>query len=336
MKLAMIGLLGHNGYIYHALPDLPGMSVAAVCAGGDGDVTPMVNRLEEMGHCPRVYADYREMLDEVRPAFVSVGGPMELHGPMCVAAIACGAHVFCEKPIALTLEELDAIEAAHSVRPDLRIWAMTGMRFDGDYLAAYEAVSAGRIGHVRLIESRKSYKLGTRPAYYKRHETYGGSIPWIGSHVIDLIFAFSRSDVQSVYATHTREDNRGHGDLEVAAQCQFVMANGVLANCSLDFLRPESAPSHADNRLRIVGSTGVIEINNGEVELIDVEGVVRLEHLPARSIFAEFVRGGVTAGVAPVDSELTFAVARACLLARESAETGRCFTTSADIARLAH
>ena len=326
MKLAMIGVRGHNGYILGTLDQLPKVDVAGVCSGADDDAAPMVKRLNDAGYQPRVFDDYRLMLDEVQPEIVTVAGPMELHAQMCIAAIERGAHVFCEKPIALTLQELDDIEAAWACKPQLRVWAMTGMRFDGEYLAAYDAVRSGRIGHVRLIDARKSYKLGQRPGYYKSRDTYGGTIPWIGAHVIDLIHAFSNSSVLSVNAAHSREGNFDHGDLEVAAQCQFTMANGVIASCSLDFLRPESAPSHADNRMRIVGSSGVIEIDNGEVKCIGADAIEHIAPAPSHSIFVSFVRGECDSSVPTFDTNTVIQVTRACLLARESADTGQRMT----------
>lgn len=322
MKLAMIGVRGHNGYILGTLDQLPEVEVAGVCSGCDDDISPLVTRLNDDGHHPKVFDDYCRMLDEVQPDLVTVAGPMELHATMCVAAIERGMHVFCEKPIALTLDELEAIEQAHAKHPHLRVWAMTGMRFDGEYMAAYDVIRSGRIGQVRMIDARKSYKLGQRPDYYKSRETYGGTIPWIGSHVIDLIHAMAQSSVSCVYATHTREGNRDHGDLEMAAHCQFVMTNGILANCSLDFLRPAAAPTHGDNRMRIVGSAGVIEVDNGQNQCIDDQGTHGLAPMPSQSIFVAFVRGEHDAAVPPVTTEEAFRITRACLLARESADTG--------------
>ena len=75
---------------------------------------------------------------------------------------------------------------------------------------------------MRLIDARKSYKLGKRPAYYHRRETYGGTIPWVGSHAIDwvLYFAAPRKFAR-VIATQSSEDNGGNGTMERSAICLF-------------------------------------------------------------------------------------------------------------------
>lgn len=326
MKVAMIGVRGHYGYVFQALPELPELEVAAISPGCDDDISPLSNYLREHGHKPEVVADWREMLERVKPDFLCVCGPFEQHAAMSIAGLQHGAHVFCEKPIALTLDDLARLEAAHAARPHLRLISMVGMRYIGPYLAAYAAFKAGKIGQVRMIDGRKSYKLGKRPDYYRHAATYGGTIPWVGSHAIDWIYYFSGSNFKTIHATQTREGNFGHGDMEIAAQCQFVMENGILASCSIDYLRPATAPTHGDDRLRLVGSAGILEISKGQVELINGEGVQLLPIPEERSIFLDFVRGKPTEGTPWVDARATFEMTRACLLARESAETGRPMT----------
>ena len=64
------------------------------------------------------------------------------------------------------------------------------------------------------------------------------------------------------------------------------------------------------------------------MELINEAGVQQLPIPAERSIFLDFVRGQPTEGTPWVDAQATFDVTRACLLARESAETGRIIQAS--------
>jgi predicted dehydrogenase len=326
MKLVMIGVRGHYGLVYQSLSDLPDMEVAGISAGSDDDISVLRQGLRERGYAPAEFSDYREMLDKIKPDYVCIAGPFELHAEMCIEALKRNAHVFCEKPVAITLEELDKLKEACAARPRLRLISMVSMRYAGNYLAAYAAVKAGKIGKVLMIDARKSYKLGNRPEYYRHFETYGGTIPWVGIHVIDMIYYFAGSGFKKIFATQTRENNFDHGDLEIAAHCQFAMQNGVLAACSVDFLRPQAAPSHGDTRLRVAGTRGVLEliedgIHDG-VKLINADGNRNLASMPEGKIFFDFVRGPSGELLPCLDARATFEVTGASLLARESAETG--------------
>lgn len=325
MRLCMIGDRGHNDYVLAGLEEMPHVRVVGLSPGTEEDD---IDRLRAWcaghGHSPRVFADYRRMLDELAPEVLSVCGPFELHAEMCLEAFRRGIHVFCEKPVATTLEDLEALRAAHG-EAGVHFAAMMGLRYDPAFYTAWQAVRAGAIGVVRLVNTRKSYKLGHRPAYYRRRETYGGTIPWVGSHAIDWIHWFSGESFLSVYATHSARYNRDHGDLEVSALCHFVMTNEVLASASIDYFRPANAPTHGDDRLRVAGTDGVVEVRGGQVLLIndETDGEESLAPACDRQIFCDFIGHVQGRATALLGAEETLAVTEACLLARQSADEGQ-------------
>ena len=67
--------------------------------------------------------------------------------------------------------------------------SLMGMRFEAPFYTLFQAVKAGVVGEPRLIQTQKSYRLGARPDYYFRRETYGGydslgGQPCGGSHLL--------------------------------------------------------------------------------------------------------------------------------------------------------
>ncbi len=319
MKLCMIGARGHSGYVTGTLASLPDVQLAGICAG-DGAEPLVLRRLTGSFH-PQEYPDWREMLDRESPDVLSVDGPFESHAEMCVEALQRDIHVFCEKPIALSLEDLEHIERTYAAGRG-KLISMTALRYDECFFTAHKLASSGVIGETMLIQTRKSYKLGKRPDFYKKRGSYGGTISWVGSHAIDWILWFSGSEFASVSATQTTRNNRGHGELEVACQCQFTMKNGVLAQASLDFLRPDSAPTHGDDRIRVVGTRGIIEVAEGKVTLIDGQGKQKLDQLckPELEIFPSFIASIKGEGGCLTDAAETFALTRACLMAQQAAD----------------
>lgn len=322
MKLCMIGAKGHFGYVLTALPHIPHVDVVAISAGTpEDDLGAMRQWLENLDRRPPVVDDWRVMLDTYTPDILSVHGPLNLNAEICIEAIKRGIHVFCEKPVATTLEDLERLKTAYA-KSTVHFASMMGLRYEPAFHAAWRAVKQGAVGSIRLINTRKSYKLGTRPSYYAHRETYGGTIPWVGSHAIDWIHWFSGESFQTVCASHSTRENRGHGDMEMSALCQFTLTNDVLASASLDFFRPTGAPSHGDDQIRVVGTKGIVEVRDGEAFLID-EATAGRQTIPAscdRQIFRDFV-GAVEGHVTPLlTASDTLIVAEACLLARQSAD----------------
>jgi predicted dehydrogenase len=70
---------------------------------------------KELGGLPE-FSDYYDALSRTRPDVVSINTYPETHGPYARAAIEAGCHVFCEKPLAMTVEEAQAIVDAASAR----------------------------------------------------------------------------------------------------------------------------------------------------------------------------------------------------------------------------
>ena len=142
---------------------------------------------------------------------------------------------------------------------------------------------------------------------------------WKGdSERMGMLFAedirFGRGYMEFRYLDH---DN---GTMEMTATCCFELANKVVASASIDFLRPATAPTHGDDRVRVAGTEGVIEVTYGVVTLINADGVKELELLPERGIFYDFIRHLRYGEAAYTNAEETFELTRACLVTRNCAD----------------
>jgi len=322
-KLALIGNRGHWGYVFESIDEVPGIEVVGIAAGSSDPIANLEAAAARRGFQPKVYDDYRRMLDESGADMVSIDGPFELHAEMCIEALNRNINVFCEKPIALTLASLEAIEAAYR-KSTAKIVSMVGLRYDPAFYAAWKLVKAGAIGKLKLIGTRKSYRLGSRPPHFRTRATYGGTIPWVGSHALDWILFYGGKEFVAVWANQTAEDNFDHGELEVAAQCQFMLKDGLMASASIDYLRPAAAPTHGDDRVRLAGTAGVIEVAGGKLMLIDAQGEREVPcPTPDRKLFSDFALDVMGMRPGLTDADQTFDLTRACLKAQLSADTGK-------------
>ena len=322
MKIGMIGGIGHNGYVFDGVRASAGAVIVGVAPGpGEANADTLARRVERLDQTPKVFTDYRTMLDEQKPDIVTIACHYADHAGVAIDAIERGCHVFVEKPMATTFEDLDRLERAFK-NAKVQLSCMLGLRYEPAFTTAWRAVEHGAIGEVRLMTAQKSYKLGRRPAWNHDRDRFGGTIPWVGSHAIDWLHWFTGAQFERVYATHSTIGNRDHGELEATALCHFSMANAVFGGVNIDYLRPAKASSHGDDRIRLAGTNGVMEVSAGRAHLIDEHGPQDLPLEPKREIFAEFIDQVEGTATSLISADDAFLTTKACLLARQSADEG--------------
>lgn len=333
MRICIIGSSGHVGYIFPALRENTQDVITGMAPGSPNeDMTSLMGAAEETGNSPVLYTCYQKMLDTLKPDVAVVSPHFGDHAAVAIQALACDCHVFVEKPLATTFEDLELLRTAHS-RAGTHLAPMFGLRYQAAFYTAWRAVQEGRIGTVRLLTAQKSYRLGTRSELFKQRSTYGGTIPWVGSHSIDLLAWFSGQPFKSVMAAHSTKHNRNHGDLEMTALCQFTFADEVFGSTNIDYLRPASAPAHGDDRIRVAGTTGVIEVRNDSARLIEaeVDGEQELPLIDPPQIFSDFLAAARGEHKPQVTAEDGFRVTDASLRARLSADKQRIVTFDEDV-----
>ncbi len=293
LRVVQIGAQGHWGDIVTGIPVVPDCRLVAVARSFADEDLDRLKETPAWSPETRVYDDYRRMLDETKPDIAAAFAPYAHNGQVNIEAVKRGCHVISEKPLASTLEDLQTLRAERD-RSNVRVTAMLAMRFQPGLAAAHKAVKAGSIGEPLLISAQKSYRWGGRPWYFKLRKNYGGSIPWVAIHAIDFIRFVTGLDFRSVTARQAVKVHKDYPECEDCGALLFDMSNGGQATLSFDYFRPAKAPSHGDDRLRVVGSKGVVEVRaTGKTfcELItDEQGPTQLP-LPdeKRNLFVDFV-----------------------------------------------
>jgi hypothetical protein len=113
--------------------------------------------------------------------------------------------------------------------------------------------------------------------------------------------------------------------MERTALCHFTLDGERFASVSTDVFRPANAPTHGDDWIRVVGTTGVLEARPTSVLLINAEndGATTVPVACDRTFLRDFVDHVEGRQASPIDTAATLALTRACLLARQSADEGR-------------
>ena len=120
------------------------------------------------------------------------------HKAIAVDAAKGEKHIFCEKPMALTLEEADSmIQEAKRTKVKLQIGFMR--RFDRGFLAARKKVKEGAIGEPLLIKST-GRGPGLPPEWAWKLKKSSGMLAEVGSHDFDTLRWFAESEFGKIHA----------------------------------------------------------------------------------------------------------------------------------------
>ena len=273
MNIAIIGGSGHYNFVFEALALRPELRLCAVApADGDEDISGLLAACRAHGLTPQRHDSAAALLDAHPEIELAAVNPwFSRAADVSIACLKRGLHVFSEKPLATRLDKLDELENVWH-ESGRGLGGMFNLRYCGWFKTVQRAIAEGKIGVVRQIQGRKSYKMGNRPEFYRHRETFGGVIPWVGIHALDWATQIGGACVYSAALTNA-DYNRGHGDMEVTSAVLMELQNGVIATVTADFLRPDGAPRHDDDRLRVTGTAGTLYAYDGQVWLEDAAGL---------------------------------------------------------------
>ena len=321
MKVVIIGGSGHIGYALDGIKKNPDtLELCAFASGIPGDMTDETANMLNYDFKAESFEDWRDMLDGVEPDVAVIATRFDMNGVISLECLKRGINCFTEKTIAHSIELLDQLEQS-AIENNVQIIGMHGMRYTPEFAAAYDAFKEGAIGDPVMLYGRKSYHFNSsRPDFYRRRETYGGTILWVAVHAVDWCCWFG-GDISEIYATQTVKGNKGYAECEAATAISMHFANDAVGTISADFLRPAKAGSHGDDQIRIAGTEGIIEVRHGKAVLMtDEHHPQELKLNPEGDFFGDFCRSLQGRGQCRLTMADTFQVSRAALKARESAD----------------
>ncbi|CUH52114.1 Gfo/Idh/MocA family protein [Shimia marina] len=188
--------------------------------------------------------DWRSLLTDPEIHIVSVTTPNKLHKEMALELIAAGKHVWCEKPMALTLEDAAEMEAAARTAG---VVTLTGYNYVKNpvFKLAQELIAECVIGtpvHFRgWVDEDYQADPDLPWTWRARIEDAGlGTLGDLGCHLVSMAYGLLGpiesliGDMQTVHATRPMPDGSGHGEVENedTASALVRFANGVQGSLS--------------------------------------------------------------------------------------------------------
>jgi len=153
------------------------------------------------GNDVRCYTDYKKMLCEIKPDIVAIATESGKHSEIAIDCLKAGAHVICEKPMALSTGDADAMIAA-AKNADRKLAVCFQNRFNTPIRRLRAAVDAGRFG--RLLHGMIQVRWHRGPAYYAEDSWRGtwaqdgGTLMNQCIHGIDLLQWIMGEDIVRV------------------------------------------------------------------------------------------------------------------------------------------
>ena len=327
MKLALIGSYGHVNMVLDSITSRPDVELVAASRWGPGDPLPYVGAHGSASDSMHVYGDYRKMLaEEEELDIVGVFMPLYRNAEASLAAVSRGCHVISEKPLATNMGDLTALRDAIK-QAGVHVAGLFSARGEGPFIAVRNAVLSGRIGTPVLVSAQKSYPFSRRDDFYKQRETYGGSIPWQAIHAIDFIRYTTGKDYARITAMQSNAAHPAYPGMEDNGAVLAELVGGGHATITFDYLRPwrgDSTRNWGDDRLRIAGTEGIVEVTDEgkSAVLLTASAREQLPIPPNRDLFCEFVDMVNGAGEGLVSTEESLRATEVALKARDAADAG--------------
>jgi len=252
----VIGLVGagrigrvHAMNLAHRIP------TAHLAAIADVQEAAAVDLARQVG-TPVATSDYRRLLDDPKIDAILICAATHTHAAIIMEAAAAGKHVFCEKPIDLSLAKIDAALAAVATA-GVKLQIGFNRRFDANFARVRRAVSEGEIGQPYLLHIISRDPAPPPLAYVKAS---GGIFVDMTIHDFDMARFLIGSEVTEVYAAGGVMVDPAIG---AAGDLDTVLVTLKFANGALGVIdNSRQAVYGYDQRVEVLGSAGSIATAN--------------------------------------------------------------------------
>jgi xylose dehydrogenase (NAD/NADP) len=202
-------------------------------------------------HIPRWFGSYDALLAASDIDVVYISLPNQLHARWTIRALEAGKHVLCEKPLALAVEEVDAIVAACERTGRIAVEGFMYLHHP-QILRAVELAQGGELGRLELVHGSFSFFL-THTGDPRVDPTMGGGSLWdVGCYPVTFARRIAAEEPDRI-AAFARFDDRGV-DRTFIGQLHF--RGGLLAQFDSGFAAPDR------QRIEIVGGDATLVLDS--------------------------------------------------------------------------
>ncbi|HEX7667660.1 MAG TPA: Gfo/Idh/MocA family oxidoreductase [Polyangiaceae bacterium] len=230
------------------------------------------------------YEDFENVVRRSQANAVYVALPNAMHRTMTERAAALGLHVLCEKPMAVTVEDCEAMIAATRAA-NVKLMIAYRLHFEAANLSAIDRIRKGEIGEPRIFSSVFSQQV-REGDIRTRGEMGGGAIYDMGIYCINAARYLFRDEPLEILATQVRDHDTRFQGVDESTTAILVFAGGRTAQLT-------ASQGAADvSEYRVVGTKGDIRLDpafgyaTGLDEFLTIDGKTKKEGFSKRDQFA--------------------------------------------------
>ncbi|WP_309121188.1 Gfo/Idh/MocA family oxidoreductase [Paenibacillus sp.] len=281
LKTAVIGL-GRIGWSYHCpqLTKHEGYALTAVM-----DRSPERLDEAERAYGIRTYQDFDRLLESEAIDLAVIASPTIFHKEQAIRAMERGVDVLLEKPMAGSLEEVDAILEAME-KHGRKLMVFQPHRTYAEFLAAKSIVDGGKLGRVFMMK-RASSGYVRRNDWQSMKKYGGGMLNNYGAHFIDQLLCLAGSEAKRISCGMKRIATLG--DAEDVVKLVIETGNDVTLDLDINMAAAVPLPPWT-----ILGQYGSANLEYTEQGARFVVRYVKPEELPNLSVHQELAAPGRT------------------------------------------
>lgn len=301
-------------------------------------------RAEEMAkkYGGKAYDSVEEILADPSIDAVSVCVANNAHAEISIAALNAGKHVLCEKPMAVTLKDCEAMVEA-SKRNKRFLMIGQNQRLAKAHVKAKKLLGQGVIGDVITFRTTFGHSgpetwsvdPGKASWFFDKKSAAMGALADLGVHKTDLIQFLLGENVTAVTSRITTLDKRdADGNLigvDDNAVCIYQMKSGIVGTMTVSW----TFYGREDNSTVLYGTKGimriyddpvhsiVIDFSNGERALYDLDSIQTNDHQTKSGVIDAFVDSLVKNEEPSISGASVLPAMRAVFASIESSETSQ-------------
>jgi len=214
----------------------------------------------------RFFESYQALLAE-KPDGVIVCSENSKHLPLVKMAAEAGVHVLCEKPLATTVEDANAI-VNMCKKANVLLMTAFPMRFSTPALEIKKLMDLGGLGQIYGVNSTNQ---GALPEFHQAENlpflkrdwfvdktlAGGGAVADHLVHLADLLRWYLQSEVVEVFAATNQIMHKNKVQVETGGLVMLTFANGTFASIDCSWSKPAYYPTWGGLKLELVGEKGL-------------------------------------------------------------------------------